>query len=159
GAAALEEWHEEYPALHSRIYTRETLDLDAALDGAALVIVHEWTEPELVAAIGRHHRTSRDYRLLFHDTHHRAVTKRAEMEALDLRDYDGALCFGRVIRDLYLERGWTQRAWTWHEAADVRVFRPRTGEPDEGDVVWIGNWGDGERTSELRTMLIEPVHT
>jgi spore maturation protein CgeB len=34
------------------------------------------------------------------------------------------LAFGNVIRDLYLQEGWTQRAWTWHEAADTRVFHP-----------------------------------
>lgn len=158
GAAALEGWQQEYPGLRSHVYVPGALDLDVALDGAELVIVHEWNEPALVAAIGEHRRTRPGYRLLFHDTHHRAVTKREEMERLDLRDYDGALCFGAVIRDMYLERGWTQRAWTWHEAADVRVFRPRPDEPNEGDVVWIGNWGDGERTDELRTLLIEPVH-
>jgi spore maturation protein CgeB len=27
----------------------------------------------------------------------------------------------------------------------------------EGDLVWIGNWGDGERAEELREFLIEPV--
>src|SRR5437773_6415166 len=27
----------------------------------------------------------------------------------------------------------------------------------EGDVVWIGNWGDDERAAELRDFLIEPV--
>jgi spore maturation protein CgeB len=27
----------------------------------------------------------------------------------------------------------------------------------EGDLVWIGNWGDDERTRELHELLIEPV--
>ena len=49
----------------------------------------------------------------------------------DLRHYDGVLTFGEVIRDLYLRRGWTQRAWTWHETVDVRVFHPREGEQPE----------------------------
>ena len=31
------------------------------------------------------------------------------------------------------------------------------GTPRRGDLVWIGNWGDGERTAELREFLIEPV--
>jgi spore maturation protein CgeB len=30
-------------------------------------------------------------------------------------------------------------------------------EPEEGDLVWIGNWGDEERTAELHEFLIEPV--
>jgi spore maturation protein CgeB len=46
--------------------------------------------------------------------------------------------------------------WIWHEAADVRVFAPRA-EPRTGDVVWVGNWGDDERTAELHELLIEPV--
>jgi spore maturation protein CgeB len=83
------------------------------------------------------------------------------MARFDLRHYDGVLAFGGVIRDMYLQRGWCERAWTWHEAADTRVFRPPPlGELDEapdGDVVWIGNWGDGERARELDRFLLGPV--
>jgi spore maturation protein CgeB len=61
-----------------------------------------------------------------------------------------------VIRDLYLERRWTSRAWTWHEGADTRVFLPLA-RPREGDLVWIGNWGDDERTEELEEFLIRPA--
>jgi spore maturation protein CgeB len=62
-----------------------------------------------------------------------------------------------VIRDLYLDRGWAERAWVWHEAADTRVFFPRERTTREGDLVWIGNWGDEERTAELHEFLLEPV--
>jgi spore maturation protein CgeB len=120
------------------------------------VIVHEWNDHGLVQRIGRHRRTA-SYRLLFHDTHHRSVTAPESMAAYDLSDYDGVLAFGGVIRDLYLERSWAARAWTWHEAADTRVFKPLSGEPLEGDLVWIGNWGDDERTAELQEFLIDPV--
>jgi spore maturation protein CgeB len=48
-------------------------------------------------------------------------------------------------------------AWTWHEAADIHTFYPRENREKEGDLVWIGNWGDGERGEELREFLIEPV--
>src|SRR5207248_1476101 len=44
-----------------------------------------------------------------------------------------------------------------HEAADTRVFRPLTPGRKEGDLVWIGNWGDGERSAEIREYLIQPV--
>lgn len=146
------------------------LDLDQALDGVDLVIVHEWTMPGLVARIGAHRARSRRFRLLFHDTHHRSVTDPDTMFAYRLDHYDGVLAFGRVIRDIYLERGWAQRAWTWHEAADTRVFRPvavpagnRAGDNGAGatggDLVWIGNWGDEERTTELHTFLLEPVRS
>jgi spore maturation protein CgeB len=80
------------------------------------------------------------------------------MARFDLSQYDGVLAFGAVIRELYLERGWAERAWTWHEAADARVFHPRDDVERRGDLVWIGNWGDGERTAELHEYLLDPVH-
>jgi spore maturation protein CgeB len=46
--------------------------------------------------------------------------------------------------------------WTFHEAADVDQFRPLR-RKKEIDVVWIGNWGDEERTSELEEFLIGPA--
>jgi spore maturation protein CgeB len=158
GEAPIRGFRQAYPGLESIRYSLKTLDLDAALDGADLVLVHEWSEHELVRRIGKHRAAGGRYRLLFHDTHHRAVTAPGEMAGYDLRHYDGVLAFGAVIRDLYLSRGWAQHAWTWHEAADTRVFRPIEGEPREGDLVWIGNWGDNERTAELHEFLVGPVH-
>jgi spore maturation protein CgeB len=159
GERAIEGFHATYPTLTSTRYDLSTLDLDRALDGADLAIVHEWNDHGLVRRIGEHRRAAGPggYRLLFHDTHHRSVTAPGTMAAYDLSCYDGVLAFGGVIRDLYLERGWAARAWTWHEAADTRVFHPIPGEPEEGDLVWIGNWGDEERTAELHEFLIEPV--
>jgi spore maturation protein CgeB len=131
--------------------------LDALLEGADVVIVHEWNEPELVKAIGEHHKRNPGYRLLFHDTHHRAATEPEAMARYDLSGYDGVLAFGAVIRDLYLKNGWCKQAWTWHEAADPHVFRQRDCDGFDGDLVWVGNWGDEERTAELHEFLIEPV--
>jgi spore maturation protein CgeB len=159
GAAALSAFERAYPSLHSELYVRAELDLDAALCDADLVLVHEWNEPALVSRIGEHHAGHGGYRLIFHDTHHRSVTRPEEMSAFDLQHYDGVLAFGDRIRDLYLERGWARRAWTWHEAADPRIFRPRPA-PDRseiGDVVWIGNWGDEERTDDIDEFLLAPV--
>src|SRR5680860_1409885 len=102
-------------------------DLDQALTGADLVLVHEWNDPELVQRVGRHRERTDGYRLLFHDTHHRAVTDPEAMAAFDLSGFDGVLAYGEVIRRLYLDRDWIQRAWTWHEAADTRVFHPLQG--------------------------------
>ena len=157
GAGPLETFRKVYPQLRSVRYDLATLELEAVLEEANLVIVHEWNDPELVHRLGEHRRRHGQFRLLFHDTHHRAVTDRQSMAAYDLRHYDGVLAFGEVLRQLYLDEGWTQRAWTWHEAADVRVFRPRPSEGLEGDLVWIGNWGDEERSTELHTFLLEPV--
>ncbi len=154
GEKALDGFRAAYPMLTSTRY--DQIDLDEALDGIDLVLVHEWNDHGLVRRIGEH-RQRNDYRLLFHDTHHRAVTAPEQMSGYDLSGYDGVLAFGRVIRDLYLERGWAERAWTWHEAADTRVFHPLEGQPCEGDLIWIGNWGDGERNAELHEFLITPA--
>jgi spore maturation protein CgeB len=156
GPQALDEYRRVYPQLTS-VRDDISLDLDEALDGADLVLVHEWNDHSLVRRIGNHRATVGGYRLFFHDTHHRSVTEPESMAAYDLRHYDGVLAFGAVIRDVYLDRGWAERAWTWHEAADVRVFQPRSRAYREGDLVWIGNWGDDERAEELEEFLIDPV--
>jgi spore maturation protein CgeB len=159
GDEALRSFDLAYPDLAgvSTRYDREALDLDLALEGADLVLVHEWNEHALVGAIGAHRAARGSYVLLFHDTHHRSVTDVAGIAGYDLTHYDGVLAFGDVVRDAYLANGWAARAWTWHEAADVRRFRPRAGAMRAGDLVWIGNWGDDERTAELREFLIDPV--
>jgi spore maturation protein CgeB len=143
-------------------YDVATLDLDRALDGAELVLVHEWNDRELVRRIGERRAGGGGFRLLFHDTHHRAASAPKEMAGFDLTHYDGVLAFGGVIRDLYLQRGWTQRAWTWHEAADTRIFKPRCDangdQPGPSpELVWVGNWGDDERTEELKEFLLRPA--
>jgi spore maturation protein CgeB len=159
GEGAIERFHALFPHLESRRYDLATLDLERALDGADIVLVHEWNDPELVRRIGEHRARVRGYRLFFHDTHHRAVTAPEAMARCDLRHYDGVLAFGAVLRDLYLERGWAARAWTWHEAADISLFRPAPARERSGALVWVGNWGDEERTAELREYLFEPAST
>ena len=146
-----------YPNIHTERYDPGTIDVAAAIGNADLVVVHEWNDPELIRAVGEHHAKHPGYRLFFHDSHHRSATAPAEMARFDLRNYDGVLAFGRVVRDLYLENGWAKRAWTWHEAADTRVFHPVAKRATVGDLVWIGNWGDDERTAELNEFLFEPV--
>lgn len=152
GREPLQKFERVYPGLSSRKWDFATLDLDEALDGADLVIAHEWNESELIARLGRHRRANPGYLLLFHDTHHRSATNPRQMAEYDLSNFDGALVFGEVIRRLYLKYGWAERAWTWHEAADTRVFQP-CADGIRGDLVWIGNWGDDERTAELNEFL------
>ena len=158
GRGPLEAFRERFPQLRSSSYDLDTLDLYAALDGAELVLVHEWNDPDLVRRVGLVRRSA-SFRLLFHDTHHRAVTAPEAMRRYDLSEYDGVLAFGTILRELYLQRGWAERAWTWHEAADTRVFRAQEYNGPRRDVVWIGNWGDGERTEELRTFLLGPARS
>jgi spore maturation protein CgeB len=156
GSAALDAWREAYPPVPLEVYTAR-LDLDRVLDGADLVLVHEWTEPELVARIAAHRKSGASYLLLFLDTHHRMFSAPEAIGGLDLDGFDGVLAFGEVLREAYVGRGWARRAFTWHEAADLRVFGPRPNTARQRDLVWIGNWGDEERSAELREFLIEPV--
>jgi spore maturation protein CgeB len=157
GEAPVKRFHAAYPQLQSIRYEVKTLDLDEALDRADMVLVHEWNDQDIIRRIGEHRARLGGYRLLFHDTHHRSVTDEKSMRQYDLSNYDGVLAFGRVIRDLYIEKGWTDKAWTWHEAADTRVFYPSENATLEGDLVWVGNWGDEERADELKEFLIDPV--
>src|SRR5262249_28462755 len=50
------------------------------------------------------------------------------------------------------------RGGTFHEAADVEQFHPLR-RKKLIDAVWIGNWGDEERTAELQEFLIGPAGT
>lgn len=156
GVAAVREFHAACPNLKSTPYTPGALNLDSILEGADLVLVHEWNDPALVQALGRHRARARTYKLLFHDTHHRAVTAPEQMAQFDLTHFDGVLAFGDMLRQIYLERGWTQNAWTWHEAADTAIFRPLRADPEQ-DLVWVGNWGDEERTANLHRFLFQPI--
>jgi spore maturation protein CgeB len=122
--------------------------------GADLVIVHEFNDPRLVGALGELRRNQGDFLLLFHDTHHRAVSAPVELAAMNLAHYDGVLAFGDTLAELYRSRYAVRAAWTFHEAADTRTFYPRPAKPTD-DVVWIGNWGDGERSAEIREYLID----
>jgi spore maturation protein CgeB len=156
GRAPIEEFRRIYPGLTSQFYEPEHLDLKNVLRDVDLVIVHEWTAPELVRRIAQLRSRAGNYHLLFHDTHHKSLTDPNAIPYAYLSAFDGVLAYGRSIRKLYLERGWAHRVWVWHEAADSRIFRPLTCAP-EGDLVWIGNWGDEERTAELQEFLIAPV--
>ncbi|NKE45452.1 glycosyltransferase [Roseomonas frigidaquae] len=155
GPAAVEAFAHSFPDLESQAYG-DGFDHERATADADVVIVHEWTEPALVAQLGRLRRRGGGFRLLFHDTHHRAVSEREAIAGMMLQDYDGILAFGETLRQRYLEYGWGARVFTWHEAADDSLFRPVTAAK-AADLVWIGNWGDGERTEELHHFLMEPV--
>jgi spore maturation protein CgeB len=156
GAAILSDVLLLVPGVDIRPY-KPQLDIGEALEGAHLVVVHEWNPPELIAAIGRYRTLGAEFTLLFHDTHHRAVTSPEELAHFDLSGYDGVLAFGEVLREIYVRRGWARRAFTWHEAADIALYRPMPEIGKQCDLVWIGNWGDNERSAELAEYLVEPV--
>lgn len=156
GEAGLAAFRAAYPELVSNPFDGST-EPAAMIDGADLVLVHEWNEPALVAALGAERRRRSDFRLLFHDTHHRAVSDADAIRAFDLSFYDGVLAFGGSLAEVYRRWGWGNRVFVWHEAADTRHFRPPPEPSPREGLVWIGNWGDGERTAEIEEFLLRPA--
>ncbi|SCB50519.1 Spore maturation protein CgeB [Bradyrhizobium shewense] len=156
GSQALQDIGRLFPGISIRRYDA-SLDFDEALDGADLVVVHEWNSPDVIGQIGYRRAHGAPFTLLFHDTHHRAVTAPDELAQFDLDAFDGVLAFGEVLRQIYMNLGWADRAYTWHEAADTTMYHPLPHIERNDDLVWIGNWGDGERSTELNEFLVEPV--
>lgn len=156
GESGLKAYRNAYPELTSTSFADDA-DLHEMLDGADVVIVHEWNEPWLVAAIGKIKRQGAAFTLLFHDTHHRAVSDPYAIRQFDLDGYDGVLAFGETLAEVYRRWGWGNRVYVWHEAADTRIFHPPAEESRREGLVWIGNWGDDERSSELESFLFRPA--
>jgi spore maturation protein CgeB len=157
GEDALAAWRVVYPSLPVTLYDPQELDLEVTLDGVELVLVHEWSDAGLIGRLAARRRAGAPHLLLFHDTHHRMVSGPQEIAGLDLDGFDGVLAFGEALCEAYRRHGWGRQVFRWHEAADLHVFRPRPEQPCGCDLVWIGNWGDEERSAELRAFLIEPV--
>jgi spore maturation protein CgeB len=157
GDAILEECARLVPGVSLHSYASATLDLDRALDGAEVVIAHEWNDPALIEKLGDRRSRGGRFLLFFHDTHHRAVSAPHELDRIDLESFDAILAFGEVLREVYRERGWGRRAVTWHEAADIALFAPKPDATKDTDLIWIGNWGDGERDVELQHFLVAPA--
>lgn len=156
GPAGLDRFREAYPDLTSEPYSAIDAVVERTAD-ADVVIVHEWNDPALAAALGARRKAGARYTLLFHDTHHRAVSAPDEMRRFDLSGFDGILAFGETLAAVYRDWGWGRRAFVWHEAADTRLFRPPATEGVRTELIWIGNWGDDERSEELETYLFAPA--
>lgn len=157
-AHAKAEFRSAFPELDVRFYSNDARLRDFVaneLRDANVVIIHEWNSPEVVAAI-LSLKPRFGFRALFHDTHHRAYTSPREVLRFPLAEFDGVLAFGEAIRQIYLRVFGVKKVWTFHEAADTAHFFPRAAAKDT-DVVWIGNWGDEERTNELQDFLIRPA--
>ena len=104
GFRALDRFAHDFPELDEQLY-ESGFDHAAALEGADVVVVHEWTDPALVAEVGRLRREGTPFTLLFHDTHHRAVSAEDAIAGLDLSGYDGVLAFGETLAARYRAAG------------------------------------------------------
>jgi len=127
-----------------------------ALRNFDVVILHEWNPPALAAML-LELRGQLHFRLLFHDTHHRASSSPDQIRAFGIDQFDGVLAFGEALSCIYRDVFGLRRVWTLHEAADVTVFRPLDAREKKQDVIWIGNWGDNERSAEIREFLLCPA--
>ncbi|MGH9475867.1 MAG: CgeB family protein [Terriglobales bacterium] len=130
-------------------------DWRAEFREAEFVFVHEWNSVETFRWLLRQ-RQQHGFRLLLHDTHHRACSEPERLERLPLHRLDAVVAFGESLRLRYERHGAAPRTYTLHEAADTEHFHPVDAEP-ASDLVWIGNWGDEERTFELEEFLLRPV--
>jgi spore maturation protein CgeB len=154
---AVDQFRAVYPELDVQFYRQEGFEEFAAreLRGADVVLVHEWNTPKVVNTIAGLKRQL-GFSVLFHDTHHRAYTRAHEILRFHLHLFDGVLAFGEAIRRIYADGFGVPKVWTFHEGADIENFYPRDANQNV-DVIWIGNWGDEERTRELEEFLIEPA--
>ncbi len=155
---AIDDFRRAYPELKVHFYKSDQSFADFAEDalrGADVVVVHEWNDPLVVNTVLALKKRL-GFVALLHDTHHRAYTRARDMLRLRLDLFDGVLAFGEAIRRIYAEGFGIPRTWTFHEAADPDAFFPRELEKTI-DVLWIGNWGDEERSQELEEFLVAPA--
>lgn len=155
GAASLRTFAAAYPDLQIELLRGEGDELRQALRHADIALVHEWHTPQEIADLLAA-RDGLDCRLLFHDTHHRASSSPEQIRLLQVHRFDGVVAFGEALRDIYRHHFGLTRVWTLHEAADTTIFFPQKQEKSS-DVVWVGNWGDNERSEELCEYLVEPA--
>lgn len=154
----IDEFRRLYPELDVRFYNNDASFCTFAqreLKNADLVVLHEWNPPEIVNQVLALKRQF-GFRALLHDTHHRAYTNAREILRFHLHRFDGVLAFGEAIRAIYTDGFGLPRAWTFHEAADLEHFTPLPVDK-QIDILWVGNWGDEERTRELHEFLIRPA--
>src|SRR3954451_10290437 len=156
---AIDSFRRAYPELDIRFYKSGDDDfprfLEEELKETDLVLLHEWNDPQVVNQVLALKKKF-GFIALFHDSHHRAHTRAGEILKFHLHLVDGVLAFGEAIRRIYLDGFGIARVWTFHEAADADIFAPHAGRR-EADVLWIGNWGDEERTRELMEFLVQPA--
>jgi len=155
---SIDQFRAKFPILDVRFYDRNNkFDefLGEHLRDADFVIIHEWNDPVVASAI-LSRKEKFGFQALFHDTHHRAYSRAGEILRFPLHLFDGVLAFGDPITRIYRDGFGIPKVWTFHEAADIENFHPIQSEKTT-DVVWVGNWGDEERTRELLEFLVRPA--
>lgn len=156
---ALDEFVAQFPDLRFERY-RPGADFErwlrARVAEADVVLVHEWNAPQVIRLLGRLCR-EQGTRSLFHDTHYRVVLDESYRAQLGLDAYTDILAYSPSIAQRYRELGLDRfnRVHVLHEAADTTVYSP-LGLPKSTDVVFVGNYGDGDRSDELEDYVFGP---
>jgi spore maturation protein CgeB len=156
--ATIDNFRKAFPDLRIFFYQNDDsleTHLKTQLRHADIVLIHEWNDPRVVNAILALKKQF-GFCVFLHDTHHRAQSRPGELLRFHLHLFDGVLAFGEVLRKIYKDGFGMPHVWTFHEAADVETFKPLATEK-QNDVLWIGNWGDDERTRELEEFLVRPA--
>ena len=158
GARSLQGFAETFSDINLQVYsTDDPHELWVErLQSIDVVILHEWN-PVSLAELLLELRQDLGFTLLFHDTHHRASSSPEAFSQLRLSEFDGVLAFGKALEDVYRQRFGIRNVWTFHEAADVTNFHPIQAIEREPLIVWIGNWGDDERSKEIVEYLLQPA--
>lgn len=152
---AIQQFEARFPDLrYERYDLRRDMEpwLRERLAGADVAIVHEWNEPWLVNLIARLcHKLG--VRPVFHDTHYRVVLDEAYRTEAGLEQYETILAFSPSVAERFRDLGF-DNVYVVHEAADTTVFFPRD-LPKRDDVVFVGNYGDGDRNEELEQFVFK----
>lgn len=160
GERARQQFTAAYPDLQISLYDPSSIDdqntWTSALRDCDIVILHEWNPPSLARTLLAI-RSQLKFKLLFHDTHHRVSSAPDQIRQFELQQFDGVLAFGESLRKIYHHELGITQVWTLHEAADTTVFHPIHHSGKEQDVIWIGNWGEGERSREIAEFFLYPA--
>jgi spore maturation protein CgeB len=153
---AIEEFTRDFPDLAFERYAADgNLEdtLRRKLSAADCVIVHEWNEPEVIRLVGKLAQEL-GVQTYFHDTHYRVVLEDAHRASLELERYTGILAYSPSVAERYRSHGFNN-VEVFHEAADITVFQPLA-LAKTIDVVFVGNYGDGDRSDELEEYVFGP---
>jgi spore maturation protein CgeB len=153
---AIEDFQNQFPDLGFERYALGA-ELESwlrrHLAGVDVVIVHEWNAPDVIRLVGSiAHELG--IRALFHDTHYRVVLDEVHRAQVELESYEWILAYSPSVAERYRSLGF-ERVHVFHEAADTTVFEPLP-VPKSTDVVFVGNYGDGDRSTELEDYVFGP---
>jgi spore maturation protein CgeB len=152
---AIAQFRDAFPDLVFETYRLDDAEafLRQRLAHADVAIVNEWNEPDVVRLIGRLCREL-GVTAVFHDTHYRVVLDADYRDRLGLEQFDHILAFSPSVAERYRALDFSNVS-VLHEAADITVFKP-SHVPKSTDVVFVGNYGDGDRSAEIEDYVFGP---